>query len=854
MLPALRAIRDMGAEGLFPGLTESLDDLEHLAPVVGGIFASVGEALGEIASEGAASLASERWTSFFEFIATEAPTALSQMASALGSVTHGLAEMWMAFEPLNDSFNGWLVEAAAGFDRWASGLSETQGFRDFVEYIQTTGPQVASTFGALANAVVQIVQAAAPLGGPTLRAIEGFADALAAVANSNAGGALIAAAAGFAAISRAMTIFNVAKGSALVGMMTDLSRNGEQAGRGARALGVGLGALLAIPALDAAQRQFEGISSGLNSLSKGLQTGDMPGEFDNLTESLKRLTDANFAQAFQDSIYETLPFLGSDSRVDEAKAQFEALDAALVNIANTQGPAQAQAALVNLANSMGLTAEQTEALLSLLPGYRDAIVDVADASERAAASGAYRRSLEAESDALAKNIGLMQAKRDEALRGFSAETNYAAALMDSKKSIEENGRAWNLNTEAGLNNRRALEQQASSWNELNRSTDQTPGAFRKARTALIETAEQMGASRGEARRYADQLLDIPNDLKTRIGLDVDTAMQRAKAIKAELASIDRNIDVYVNVRRPNAGGFGPQVGAFATGGFTGHGGKYEPAGVVHRGEVVIPQELVRRDWSMLSTRYGHLPGFADGGVVGRKDGKRKSSGGFFAVDNTDSLQAAIDRLTMVSQDQTSALEDATRRTDEWSQRMADVAQATISGFNTGLFDRDSDPWAAGAGGGWMSNLTRDIAGLQERSGLQSQLAGFGLSGDALAALLGQGSNADISSLISSGQVSQYAALYNQRAALQGSVGQQAGLAAFGQQQAEALAEQKAATAILRATQMATIGLQSRMSAMQAALERIDRDLPERTGASVGREVRGAATDGKRDNKARGGRV
>lgn len=36
------------------------------------------------------------------------------------------------------------------------------------------------------------------------------------------------------------------------------------------------------------------------------------------------------------------------------------------------------------------------------------------------------------------------------------------------------------------------------------------------------------------------------------------------------------------------------AGAFAEGGYTGPGGKYEPAGVVHRGEFVMPQETVSR--------------------------------------------------------------------------------------------------------------------------------------------------------------------------------------------------------------------------------------------------------------------
>lgn len=56
---------------------------------------------------------------------------------------------------------------------------------------------------------------------------------------------------------------------------------------------------------------------------------------------------------------------------------------------------------------------------------------------------------------------------------------------------------------------------------------------------------------------------------------------------------------------------------FATGGYTGPGGKYEPAGVVHRGEVVWSQEDIRRAGGVRvveALRLGRS-GYADGGVV-----------------------------------------------------------------------------------------------------------------------------------------------------------------------------------------------------------------------------------------------
>jgi hypothetical protein len=70
---------------------------------------------------------------------------------------------------------------------------------------------------------------------------------------------------------------------------------------------------------------------------------------------------------------------------------------------------------------------------------------------------------------------------------------------------------------------------------------------------------------------------------------------------------------------------GKQVlsGGFAEGGYTGPGGKYEPAGVVHRGEYVLPQEVVRalgvdRLDALRSMYTNAAPGrgrYATGGMV-----------------------------------------------------------------------------------------------------------------------------------------------------------------------------------------------------------------------------------------------
>lgn len=57
---------------------------------------------------------------------------------------------------------------------------------------------------------------------------------------------------------------------------------------------------------------------------------------------------------------------------------------------------------------------------------------------------------------------------------------------------------------------------------------------------------------------------------------------------------------------------------FAEGGYTGDGGKYEPAGVVHRGEYVVPQKIVRNpqySGVIAGLERARVSGYAQGGLV-----------------------------------------------------------------------------------------------------------------------------------------------------------------------------------------------------------------------------------------------
>lgn len=97
----------------------------------------------------------------------------------------------------------------------------------------------------------------------------------------------------------------------------------------------------------------------------------------------------------------------------------------------------------------------------------------------------------------------------------------------------------------------------------------------------------------------------------------------AAAIAAGLANVAQIRSVGGGSSGGNSGGVG---GGFAKGGYTGHGGKYEPAGMVHKGEVVINSAVVAKpgtrhfledvnDHGMEAAMARHFTGYSAGGYV-----------------------------------------------------------------------------------------------------------------------------------------------------------------------------------------------------------------------------------------------
>lgn len=612
--PVIDELRDAGAGAMFPGLISGLQSLEQVAPQVERVITSVSSALGDLFAAAGEDLASGRWDDFFDMLANEARPTLSDLGSAVGSVVHGLSEMWEAFAPLNRDFGSWLADAARGFDRWAQGLSQTEGFREFAAYLQQNAPKVADAAGAIANALVQLVEAAAPLGGPVLDAVTGIAKAIAAIADSPLGTPLI----GLAAALSTLNLASRALSGGLDMLGPSASRANASLGRlSGRAVGV-LAVAAAVTALGNEIANLSGAKLELSDIERDLEGIALGQTNDTLTrtaEDLRILDDTLASNGIREGVNELITGFGylGNTAMDNVHENIENVDQALAQMVEA-GHADKAAELIE---------RFATAQLGLPAGWsvgEDAINSVTEHFD--AYSQALRNTEGAADGAAGANNGLTSSLRrsaSAALAAFDAQTAYRQALKDATAQANRNDAGIRGSSRAALANREALSGLASAWNNQSNAVKNNTARFQEARSTFIKTAVAMGVPKERARELAAALLDIPEKRETKVSTPgADQAISSANALEDAVNRIPGYKQVVIDVKRAGAAlDFG-----WDTGGYTGAGGKFEPAGIVHRGEIVLPQEVVRRDASMLRSRYGFLPGmddlpgYAPGGLVG----------------------------------------------------------------------------------------------------------------------------------------------------------------------------------------------------------------------------------------------
>lgn len=245
---------------------------------------------------------------------------------------------------------------------------------------------------------------------------------------------------------------------------------------------------------------------------------------------------------------------------------------------------------------------------------------------------------------------LPKAKAARAPRKTASDNfvNDLQAIRDRTAALAQEMQLVGLSNEAQVARRTALDLEQNALRDLREEarrkgqTDLESIKLSPDKIAAINKEAEAYARQAEALRVAQENNELVQSVTKGFVSDMMNGVKAADAFSNALGKIaDKLIDDVLNsilqVNSASSGGGGilgsifgslfggggfaslPKVGPvptprpFSDGGFTGVGGKYDPAGIVHKGEFVMNAEAVRR---IGVDNLRMLQGYASGGMVG----------------------------------------------------------------------------------------------------------------------------------------------------------------------------------------------------------------------------------------------
>ncbi|WP_272031228.1 phage tail protein [Oceanobacillus kimchii] len=123
-----------------------------------------------------ANLNAKDMTKFFDFLNKDAAGILDDIAKGSGNFVAGLLNMMTAFGPLAKETADGFRDMGKRFREWADGLTESEKFQSFIDYVRDNAPKVNKIVGGLVTGLVDMFSAFGPLAEDMLDGLLGMVD------------------------------------------------------------------------------------------------------------------------------------------------------------------------------------------------------------------------------------------------------------------------------------------------------------------------------------------------------------------------------------------------------------------------------------------------------------------------------------------------------------------------------------------------------------------------------------------------------------------------------------------------------------------------------------------------------
>jgi hypothetical protein len=173
-------IRNIAQEGLLPGVQEAMEEvIGKYGPEFKDFIGVMATQMGNFFRQVGDMLTSPVWQAFFEMMAEMAPQFSADFGTTFLNFLTGAVALMTAFAPYAADVSSALVDISAAFADWASSLKGSEGFQKFLEYLDKTGPKVWDLIMGLVRAFVAIGVAIAPIADKLLDGFIKFLDYIA---------------------------------------------------------------------------------------------------------------------------------------------------------------------------------------------------------------------------------------------------------------------------------------------------------------------------------------------------------------------------------------------------------------------------------------------------------------------------------------------------------------------------------------------------------------------------------------------------------------------------------------------------------------------------------------------------
>lgn len=118
---------------------------------------------------------------FISYVQTNLPL----IGQIFGNTFKGIFNLFAAFGSNSQTIFQSLADMSSRFAQWSATVAQSQGFKQFIDYVQTNGPVLMSTIGSIVNALIAFGTAMAPIGAKVLSLVGAVAQWVAGFATAH---------------------------------------------------------------------------------------------------------------------------------------------------------------------------------------------------------------------------------------------------------------------------------------------------------------------------------------------------------------------------------------------------------------------------------------------------------------------------------------------------------------------------------------------------------------------------------------------------------------------------------------------------------------------------------------------